>query len=119
MPPTSSKYLFIYIYFFLCVYVCMCAWEGDVVLLCAYGNKRRMQSVFLHRSPPYFLRQGLSLNLKLTTSANLAGHQVFGIHLSPHSNAGTDYRQSMPMLDTHSDARDLDSGPLACTATCS
>lgn len=53
----------IYIYFYY-VCVCICAREGDIgTSVCAYGSKRT-PGVFLHRSPPYFLRQGLSLNLK-------------------------------------------------------
>lgn len=39
-------------------------------------------SVFLYYSPPYFLRQGFSLDLKLTASYRLDSQQALGMLLS-------------------------------------
>lgn len=41
-----------------------------------------MLDIFPSPLPPYFLRQGFSLNLKITDSLRLAGHQAPGVCLS-------------------------------------
>jgi hypothetical protein len=43
---------------------------------------------FFHHSPPYSLRQDISLNPELSVLATLASQQVFNIHLSLPSRGG-------------------------------
>lgn len=71
----------------MCVYALMC------VYTCVWWPEVSIR-VFLNCSPPYFLRQGLPLNLKLVNSAKLAGGWTLGIsclclaglgHTPPHS----------------------------------
>lgn len=51
--------------------------QGTAFSVCAGGDQRKTLSVFLYRSPLRFLRQGISLNLKLTICSQAAP----GIHL--------------------------------------
>lgn len=55
----------------MCVCVHICEWM--------------LLNVFLNGSLPYFLRQGVSLNLKPTISASRVGQHILGIYLSPPS----------------------------------
>lgn len=82
---------------FVCVYtyVHTCsACAHKCILTCMHvhaENQRSMSDIFLSHSLPCFLRQGLSLSLKLMNSAGLAGQQPLGnptVSVSP----ALDYR---------------------------
>lgn len=68
-------------FLFFCgwVYVQIC------VCLCVRACVEAETDVMLHHSPPYFSRQRLSVNLKLTISARGWPVSTPGIHLSPLS----------------------------------
>lgn len=62
----------------------MCAYECVHSRLCMRecGGQRSMLDGFLYCSPPYFLRQGLSLYLELKDLVRLADQQALRILLS-------------------------------------
>lgn len=62
-----------------CVHTCVwgCVWRPEVDI-----------RIFLSISPPYFMRQSLSLNLWLTNLAGLAGQWTPGVSLSPPLQLG-------------------------------
>lgn len=57
----------------------VCVWH---IRVCTDAQKPMAGSISLSCSPPYFLGQGLKLNLELTSSARLAGQSAPGISLS-------------------------------------
>lgn len=67
-------------------------------------------SISFSCSPPYFLGQGLNLNLELTSSARLAGQLAPGIRLSlpPQS---WDYSLTLLCLDFYTILEDPKLGP--------
>lgn len=71
------------------VYImCMCTCAHGCKVLCAHtctheGKAQWAPGIFLYRSPPYFSRQGLSLDLEFTDSAGQAEPRAPGIHLPP------------------------------------
>lgn len=67
-PARISTHAPHFFYFYVCVHVCVLACEGQTLTL----------GVFLSDSPPYFLRQGISLNTEFTDSARMAGHELQG-----------------------------------------
>lgn len=67
----------------VCVWVCgcRCVCAQTWTCPCAYGGQRLPPSgVFFHCSPPCFLIQNLSPNLKLAILARLTGQQATGMH---------------------------------------
>lgn len=76
-----------FIYLCVCMYVCVCI----CVHFCACspvqagtcGCQRLMSGVLLYHSPLYFFKQGLSQNLKVTSSIRLSGQWDPSICLSP------------------------------------
>lgn len=55
--------------FTLCVravYMCMCKCVKVCSPMHVHGGRRSTLNLFLYYSPPYFLRQSLTLNLELT-----------------------------------------------------
>lgn len=83
--------------FFVCVYTYVhtcsaCAHKCILTCMHVHAEKQRsMSDIFLNHSLPCFLRQGLSLSLKLMNSAGLAGQQPLGnptVSVSP----ALDYR---------------------------
>ena len=53
---------------YACIGVCM--WGGMLICAYAYGSQRPTLGVFLYCSPSKFLREILSLNLKITELAD-------------------------------------------------
>lgn len=79
-----------------CAYGCRCVMCISCVCTCAHGCKvlcahmctregkaQWAPGIFLCCSPPYFSRQGLSLDLEFTNSAGQAEPRAPGIHLPP------------------------------------
>lgn len=59
-----------------------CVCDTSMSHVCTDVQKPMAGSSSLSCSPPYFLGQGLKLNLELTSSATLAGQSAPGISLS-------------------------------------
>lgn len=57
----------------ICVYLCVCRCAHTCAYVCVEAR-----DLCLTYFSPYFLRQGLSLNLEFVDSARLAGKQVWG-----------------------------------------
>lgn len=49
----------------------------QILFICIHIGQKSMLGIFLNSSPANFLRQVISLNLKLTNLATLSSHQVF------------------------------------------
>lgn len=71
------------------VYImCVCPCAHGCKVLCAHtctheGKAQWAPGIFLCRSPPYFSRQGFSLDLEFTDSTGQAEPRAPGIHLPP------------------------------------
>lgn len=75
--------------YFAWLFLCVCVHVHVGVCTCAYRLKygclwrpEVVLSVFLGHSLPYFLQQGVLLNLELMDSARLAGQWATGVCLS-------------------------------------
>jgi hypothetical protein len=55
------------------MYVSICLWMYVHIYACEIIGQRLTLGAFLNHLAPYFLRQGLSLNLELSDLARLAG----------------------------------------------
>lgn len=76
-PPTVILHSWFPDFLFLPILVCVHARMCLCVYVCV--AQRSVSVVFLNHLPPYFLRQDLSLDLELTDSAQLTGHQTSSI----------------------------------------
>lgn len=74
------------------------------------GTHREARTVFFNYSPPWFLREGLSLNLELMDSARLAGPQGSVIFLS----LPLQWQHAVPHPAFYMGARQMDSCPHTC-----
>jgi hypothetical protein len=95
--------------------VCTCAWVPIPEHTCMHRPEVKIECLPL--SLYHFLRQGLSLNLKLTILARLPSQQVAGICFSlvPSVGVAGEYHQ-----DVHADrCWDVNSSPQTCAASTS
>ena len=80
----------VYVCMYVCMYVCVCVWGGLVLMyeLCpctlGCGDPQAIVGLTQLLSTWYILKQGLSLNLELTTLANLTIQLAPGVHLCHH-----------------------------------
>ena len=88
---------------------CVCAYVW--VCVSVYMCRGWLQVFFPYSSSPYFLRQGLSLDMEFAISASPAGQQVPRVCLSPLPI--TYISTTVPNVDTG----DLNSGPHTCIAS--
>lgn len=79
------------------------------------AGQRSTLHVFLYCSPRYFLRQGLSLSLKLDLPARQAGQQATGINLSVSPKLGLQTSTTIPSFFKPSVGPN--SGLQTCTAS--
>lgn len=57
--------------------------------VCKHEGHRQMLEVFLYLHSPYFLRQGISLNLEFSVYVVVVGQKHLGIHLcTPPTSVG-------------------------------
>lgn len=86
-----------------------------VCLVRTCAGQRSTLRVFLYCSPRYFLRQGLSLSLKLDLPARQAGQQATGINLSVSPKLGLQTSTTIPSFFKPSGGPN--SGLQTCTAS--